>query len=105
MQMTRIGRYTVRRDSIIDGVRVWVVQAQVTSRMDATGAGPAPGVRMRSTLDGEEQGEFYFAADAGRLVGRRRSGELVGYLEFTGGPQPVRMPQRVRYDNTLQLLR
>jgi hypothetical protein len=100
----RVARYRVRGDSLIGTTRVWVIDAHVRNRMTASGEGPAAGLQMRSEMSGEEEGVFYFATVPGVLVGRSRSGEMSGVIEFTGGDQPVRMPQRMRYENSLDLL-
>lgn len=98
----RTGRYEVVGDSVIDGLTVLVVRSDAETRLRTTDR-PSADVEVLSTLQGRENGFFYFDAAGGRLVGRSQTGELSGDLEVTG-PQPVRLGQRLRYDRTVRLL-
>lgn len=105
LKTTRIGRYTVRRDSTVAGVRVLVVDARMQNRLEAAGpAGQGSPLQVSSVQEGTEEGTFYFAPETGRMVGRRRAGTLAGAITFTGGPQPVTFQQTHRYESRIDLV-
>lgn len=101
---SRIARYRVERDTVVGGQAALVISARQDQRLDTEEPGPQPGMTARSTLAGVDTGLFVFAAATGRLIGRERQGELEGAVVFEGGAQPVSMPQRFRYANTLTAL-
>ena len=103
LRTTRIGRYRVRGDTVVAGVRGVAVATRMQNRIESTGPSPTPGMELNSAQEGEETGTFVFGG--GRLLARRREGALTGELEFRGGPQPVRLPQKMTYESTIERVR
>lgn len=103
--MNKTGRYEVTGDTIVDGLQAKVIKATITYRVETSGKGPGPGITVKSTLSGIEYNTFYFAAKKGVLVGRKRSGSLEGNLKYEGGPQPVDLPEHMKYQSTISLIR
>lgn len=100
---TRLGRYRVARDTIVGGRRAWVVAAEQDLRLESGGPLPGQPVIAVTALTGQDSGVFVFDVAAGRLLGRRRSGEMRGTLTMrppTG--EPIVMPQTLRYTNTIE---
>lgn len=102
LRTTRTGRFRVRGDTTVAGVHAWVIETRMRNRLESTG--PAQGLTMVSTMEGDEEGTLLFSSERGVMVGRRRTGVLAGQVEFTGGPQPVRVPHRMSYTSQIDLL-
>ena len=99
----RVGQYRVARDTVIDGRRALVVAVEQESRLDV--GGPLPGQPMTavSAMAGRDSGVFEFDASAGRMLGRRRTGELRGTLTMhPAGGSPVTFPQTLRYTHSIE---
>jgi hypothetical protein len=105
VRITRIGRFRVRGDTTVGGVRALAIEARMQNRIESSGPSPTPGMDMRTSQQGAETGVFVFAPGEGRLLARRREGLLTGEIEFTGGPQPVRIPQKLTYQSTIERVR
>ena len=102
--MQKIARYKVVGDTVIVGMAAKIVASEIESKIEASGEGPAPGLTAVSRLEGTERGEFYFSLAQGRFVGRKRAGDMRGEIRYEGGPQPMVLPQRMRYESTIELL-
>ena len=102
---TRIGRYRVRGDTTIGGVRGVAVEARTQNRLESSGPSPTPGMRMSTLQEGTETGTFVFSPGEGRLLARRREGSSAGHIEFIGGPQPMRLPQKMTYESAIERVR
>lgn len=105
LRTTRIGSYRVRSDTVIGGVRAVVVETRMRNRLEASGPSPTPGMQMSTLQEGTETGTFVFAPAEGRLLARRREGSSTGHIEFIGGPQPMRLPQKMTYQSTIERVR
>lgn len=105
MRALRIGRFRVRGDTMVAGARAWVIETRMRNRVESTGPSPTPGMDLRTVLEGTEMGTFVFSASGGRFLARRRTGALEGEIEFTGGPQPVRLPQKMSYESSIERVR
>ena len=95
-------RYRVERDTTVDGVRGVVIALHQDVRLEA--GGPVPGqqgMTAESLLEGPDDGIFVFSPGAGRILGRRRTGEMTGTLTFNTPQGPLSMKQTVRFTNTL----
>ena len=105
LRTTRIGSYRVRGDTVVGGVRGVVIDTRMRNRIESSGPSPTPGMRMTTLQEGTETGVFVFAPSEGRFLARRRDGALEGHIEFIGGPQPVRIPQKMTYQSTIERIR
>lgn len=104
LRTTRIGSYRVRGDTTIGGTRAVVIEARMQNRLESSGPSPTPGMQMNTLREGTETGTMIFAPAAGRMIRRARTGTLSGHIEFVGGPAPVRLPQKMTYESTIELL-
>lgn len=104
VRTTRIGRFRVRGDTTVGGVRAVVVEARMNNRVETAGPSPTPGIELRTVQEGTETGLFVFSPERGRLLARRRTGSLEGHIEFIGGPQPMKLPQKMKYESTIEIL-
>jgi hypothetical protein len=104
VRTTRIGRFRVRGDTTVGGVRGVVVEARMNNRVETAGPSPTPGIELRTLQEGTETGLFVFSPERGRLLARRRAGSLEGHIEFIGGPQPMKLPQKMKYESTIEIL-
>ena len=103
---TRIGTFTVRGDSVVNGARVVVVDARSQNRL--VNAGPAPqmgGLPMRSEMSGTEEGVYLFSPQTGRLVARRRTGRLAGTVTFGPDAAAASIQQTLTYQSRIDLVR
>lgn len=98
---SRVSHYRVLRDTVVGRQRALVISARQELQLEAVEPGPQPGLTTRSVLTGADSGVYVFAPATGRLLGRARTGKLEGTLGFEGGAQPVRIPQRFEYENSL----
>ena len=105
LRTQRIGRFRVRGDTMVGGARGVVIETRMQNRIESTGPSPTPGMNMRTLQAGTETGTFVFSPAEGRLLARSREGALEGEIEFTGGPQPVRIPQKMTYQSTIERVR
>ncbi|MBD0321317.1 MAG: hypothetical protein ICV87_13340 [Gemmatimonadetes bacterium] len=104
LRTTRVGRYRVRGDTVIGGVRGVVVEARMNNRIESDGPSPTPGMELRTAQEGTETGTFVFSPERGRLLARSRTGSLEGHIEFIGGPEPMKLPQKMKYESTIEIL-
>jgi hypothetical protein len=98
---SRVSHYRVLRDTVVGREPAVVIGARQELQVESVEPGPQPGLTTRSLLAGADSGVYVFAPATGRLLGRVRKGKLEGTLAFEGGAQPVRIPQRFEYENTL----
>ena len=94
----RRGTYRVVRDTVVSREPAFVISA--TQDLESRSSQPVQGLTVTSTLAGRDEGIVVFAK-AGRLLVRQRKGDLRGAITYSGGPSPVRMPQRTQYTNTV----
>ena len=104
VRTTRVGRFRVRGDTTVAGVRGVVVEARMNNRVETAGPSPTPGIELRTSQEGTEEGVFVFSPERGRFLARRRTGSLEGHIEFIGGPQPMKLPQKMKYESTVEIL-
>jgi hypothetical protein len=82
-QETRIARYRVLRDTTVNGRPALVISTTTETRTTGTvRAADFPGGGVTSLLVKADSGFFVFDAVAGRLLGRRTTGEM----RMQGGP-------------------
>jgi hypothetical protein len=99
MRTVHRGRYRVTGDTVVDGTAAMVIAA--SQELESSGEGPVPNapVRAQTTLAGNHDGIFVFSPSVGRMLGRRRTGQMRGETVYVGGPQPIRITQVIRYTN------
>ena len=96
--------FEVVGDTLIANVPALIVASRSVTTMRSVDEGPQPGTTMVGTMQGTEQGQFYFSSERGLLLGRMRSGEVQGEIVFEGLPQPMSMKQQMRFTGTLTWL-
>lgn len=91
----------VVRDTVVAGEAAWIIES--TQRHAIESSKPVEGQPMtvRTQLAGADSGVFVFSQHQGRLLGRQRTGSLTGTLTYEGGPQPIVIPVRQSYTNTV----
>lgn len=104
VRRTRIGSYRVRGDTTIGGSRAVVIETRMRNRMEWWGPSATPGRTLNTLLEGVETGTMVFAPASGRMIRRARTATLRGHIEIVGGQAPVRIPQKVTYESTIDLL-
>jgi len=104
LRTLRIGSYRVRGDTTVGGTSAVVIETRMQNRLESSGPSPTPGMTLNTLRQGTETGTLVFAPGAGRMLRRTRTGTLAGHLEFVGGPEPVRLPQKMTYESTIELL-
>jgi hypothetical protein len=94
-----LATYRVERDTMVDGVAAVVVSMK--QQIDLNGDSPVRNqdMRVHSALAGSEDGYFVFAPRTGRLLARRRSGQLGGDLLLHGANE---MAFKQSYEYTSQ---
>ena len=92
---------SITGDTVVGGITALAIATRQQIRVSA--AGPVPGrpLTARSVLDGEDSGVYVFAPATGRLLGRSRTGQLVGTITYEGAAQAVTVQQRINYTNTI----
>lgn len=98
---TGVAHYRVERDTTVGTRRGVVIAMRQTVRIENGGPVEGQPLTAESVLEGGDEGVFVYAPSEGRILGRTRTGEVRGTVTFRGGPQPVAMEQRYRYQNTL----
>ena len=101
-QASRVTRYRVERDTVVQGTRGVVVATTQDVRLVTAGPIEGQPVKAESVLEGTDTGLFVFAPAEGRLLGREHRGDLKGKVTLTGGPSPVVVPQTLKYRTTLE---
>lgn len=96
--------YRVERDTVIGGESAFILTVEQTVTLEASSPMPQEGLWAFTELTGDDKGFAIFNVDSGRLLYRTREGLLEGELRVTGGPQPLVIPQRYRYESTIQQL-
>jgi hypothetical protein len=99
-----VRRHRVERDTVVGGQPAVVIALQQSVRIDGVAPMPGGAGRMRTHLEGEEDGRAVFVPGAGRLVARERRGTLTGQIAVTGTRQPLELPQRFEYTSTMTLV-
>ena len=101
MKWRSVARYRVERDTVADGVPAVVVSMKQEIR--TSGEGPVPGQEGRAStvLAGTEDGFFVFAPAAGRLIARRRNGQISGDLTVHGDAGSMVLKQAFTYASAL----
>lgn len=98
-----IATHEVAGDTVISERRLAVIRSR--QRITYEAGGPVPGQPMRSVsrLSGEASQVAFFDVPSGQFFWKHRSGLLSGTLSYTGGAQPISLPQRYSYDDTVEL--
>jgi hypothetical protein len=99
-----IVRYRVERDTVVNGIPALVISMKQQLTLRTTGV-DAQGGRIQSALDGTDDGIVVFAPKAGRLLGRKRTGQLAGQLTMNGPVGEIAMKQSYTYTNTLDAVK
>lgn len=102
--MHRVRSHRVRGDTVVGGERLVVLQITSKDSVDVSAPGARPGLSIRNVMRGTEQGIVLWSPQRGVLVSRSREGESSGEMHLLGGAQPIVMPMRRRFTNSLQLL-
>ena len=97
----RVIRYEVLRDTSVHGIAALVIGVRQGMRIVSTQPVRDQPLTAHSTLVGNDDGIYIFAPATGRLLARRRTGALKGEIRYTGGPEPITLPQRMTYTNSL----
>ena len=100
-----IANYRVERDTVVAGVPALVISMK--QALSGRIAGPVPNqpVRSETILTGTDDGIVVFAPKAGRLLGRRRTGQMSGDIMVSGAGGQMSMKQSFTYTNTLEAVR
>jgi len=98
-----VASHDVVGDTVISTRRLTIIRSRQTITYEAGGAVPGQPIRSDSRLSGEASQVAYFDVAGGRFFWKHRSGLLRGILSYTGGPQPISLPQRYSYDNIVEL--
>jgi hypothetical protein len=102
--VTVISDYRVERDTVVNGVRAFVIRS--SSKSQISGEGPVPNQPMRAEtmLEGTDSGQYLFAR-TGRLLARRREGRMEGNTMLRGGGGEMAMRQSYTYVGTVDAVR
>lgn len=100
----KIGRYEVMGDTLIGGIPAKIISTKTSSVIESSAPGPAPDITIISKLAGVESGFVYFAPEQGVLLRRTRTGLLEGEVKYEGTPQPIVLPQQLRYESTISAI-
>ena len=97
--------YHVERDTVVSGMPALVISMKQQLKLKTSGVAPQGG-RVDSALEGTDDGIVVFAPKAGRLLGRKRTGQLDGVLTMRGGAMgEMAMKQSYAYTNTLDAVK
>lgn len=99
----RAGRYTVVADTLVNGERAWIIEGEVQLSATYEGAGPAPGVRVATTMAGSETDRWLFSAERSLLLQRHRTARLDGAIRYLQGGDTVVLPSTRHYESTITL--
>ena len=103
--VTRAGRYTVSRDTTVQGVPAYVIDFVTERSVQALDTRQAfPDSKAGSTLSGREQGTAYVTADRSVLLGLSLSGTMSGEWTSSAGSHELVVPEEVEYTRTLDLI-
>ena len=97
----RSARYTVTRDTVIDSMRVLVLDYEATIASVAADSVAAAGA-LTTALEGSERGTVLYAPERRLLVEWRRQGTMEGSVVPNRRGQPG-MPYSIDYDGTTRL--
>ena len=101
----RTADYRVERDTMVGETAALVVRMK--QKMNARVAGPVPNQPMRTDaqFSGEEEGYFVFAPKTGRLIARRREGQLEGPVKASGAMGEMEMSQSISYTGAVDSIK
>lgn len=103
--VTRAGRYTVSRDTTVQGVPAYAIDFETERSVQALDTRQMfPDSNAGSTLTGREQGTAYVAADRSVLLGLALSGAMSGEWTSGAGSSELAVPKEVEYTRTLDLI-
>ena len=103
MDRNVVTRFTVRRDTVVEGMNALVID-YASSLENSMRSAPTTEGTLVSRLLGEEEGWFVFAPDAEVMLRRRRVGLLEGELVIEGNLETHRFPQTYGYESTVELI-
>lgn len=93
------------RDTTIGVRRAIVIEVQEQLRLTASSPIGEDGeveLRAETVLEGTEFGIAVFEPATGSMLGRRRTGNLIGFFFLTGRGEPVEMPMQFTYSSTIE---
>ena len=97
--------YRVERDTVVNGTPALVISMKQQLRIRTSNAAPQGG-RVDANLEGMDDGIAVFAPKEGRLLGRKRAGQLTGLLTMRGGPMgEMAMNESYKYTSALDALK
>jgi hypothetical protein len=100
-----IASYRVERDTNVAGVAALVISMRQQIRTQTEGPVPNQPLRANGMMEGTDDGIVVFAPTTGRLIGRRRTGNLQGELVMSGAAGSLTLKQSSMYTNTLDAVR
>lgn len=99
-----IARYRVERDTVVAGIPAFVITVKQSVSMRTDAEVPSQASHLHGEHTGTDDGIAVFAPSAGRLLGRRRTGEMLGNLTMTGPRGQAAIKQSFAYKNSLDAL-
>lgn len=106
IQLNRsIASYRVERDTVVAGVQALVISMKQALSMRARGPVPNQPMSAETVLTGSDDGIVVFAPKEGRMLGRRRTGQMSGDVTMTGAGGQMSLKQSFTYTNTLDAVR
>jgi hypothetical protein len=100
-----IVNYRVERDTVVAGAPALVISVKQALSMRSAGPVPNQPVRAETVLTGTDDGIAVFSPKAGRLLARRRTGQMSGEVTMSGAMGQMSMKQSFTYTNTLDAVR
>jgi hypothetical protein len=102
-RLTSIADYKVERDTVVNGVASLVVRMKQRLTLHAEGPVPNQPVRSEAALEGSDDGFFVFAPKSGRVLARRRTGQLSGEVNIAAAG--MTMKQALNYTSTVDAVK
>lgn len=103
VRMTSVAEYKVEKDTVVEGTPALVVRMKQRLRVHAEGPVPNQPARSEAAFEGGDDGYFVFAPKSGRVLARRRTGQLSGDVNIAAAG--VTMKQALNYTSTVDAVR